>query len=234
MISFGGMSMIQYLIYLGILMLIPVWAQMRVRSTYSKYSEVGNSTGMTGAQTARKILDANGLYDVTVREVAGSLTDHYDPRDKSVNLSTDIYHGASIAGTAVSAHEVGHAIQDARDYTFMRVRSALVPVANLGSNLSYILILAGVFLGMMQLASLGVIFFAAAVLFQLVTLPVEFDASGRALKQIVSLGIVQESEQKQAKKVLSAAAMTYVAAALVSVMELIRFILMITVSNREE
>jgi Zn-dependent membrane protease YugP len=234
MISFGGMSMIQYLIYLGILMLIPVWAQMRVRSTYSKYSEVGNSTGMTGAQTARKILDANGLYDVTVREVAGSLTDHYDPRDKSVNLSTDIYHGASIAGTAVSAHEVGHAIQDARDYTFMRVRSALVPVANLGSNLSYILILAGVFLGMMQLASLGVIFFAAAVLFQLVTLPVEFDASGRALKQIVSLGIVQESEQKQAKKVLSAAAMTYVAAALVSVMELIRFILMITMSNREE
>ncbi|MET1249793.1 MULTISPECIES: zinc metallopeptidase [Sporolactobacillus] len=226
--------MIQYLIYLGILMLIPVWAQMRVRSTYSKYSEVGNSTGMTGAQTARKILDANGLYDVTVKEVAGSLTDHYDPRDKSVNLSTDIYHGASIAGTAVSAHEVGHAIQDARDYTFMRVRSALVPVANLGSNLSYILILAGVFLGMMQLASLGVIFFAAAVLFQLVTLPVEFDASGRALKQIVSLGIVQESEEKQAKKVLSAAAMTYVAAALVSVMELIRFILMITMSNREE
>lgn len=226
--------MIQYLIYLGILMLIPAWAQMRVRSTYSEYSEVGNSTGMTGAQTARKILDANGLYDVTVREVAGSLTDHYDPRNKSVNLSTDIYHGASIAGTAVSAHEVGHAIQDARNYTFMRVRSALVPVANLGSNLSYILIIAGVFLGMMQLASLGVIFFAVAVLFQLVTLPVEFDASGRALKQIVSLGIVQENEQKQAKKVLSAAAMTYVAAALVSVMELIRFILMITMSNREE
>ncbi|MCO7127023.1 zinc metallopeptidase [Sporolactobacillus shoreicorticis] len=226
--------MIQYLIYLGVLMLIPIWAQMRVRSTYSRYSEIGNSTGMTGAETARRILDANGLYDVTVREVSGSLTDHYDPRDKSVNLSTDIYHGASIAGTAVSAHEVGHAIQDAKDYTFMRVRSALVPVANLGSNLSYILILAGVFLGMMQLASLGVLFFAAAVLFQLVTLPVEFDASGRALKQIVSLGIVQESEQKQAKKVLSAAAMTYVAAALVSVMELIRFILMITMSNREE
>ncbi|MCQ2010106.1 MAG: zinc metallopeptidase [Sporolactobacillus sp.] len=226
--------MIQYLIYLGVLMLIPIWAQMRVRSTYSRYSEVGNSTGMTGAETARRILDANGLYDVTVREVAGSLTDHYDPRDKSVNLSTDIYHGASIAGTAVAAHEVGHAIQDAKDYTFMRVRSALVPVANLGSNLSYILILAGVFLGMMQLASIGVLFFAAAVLFQLVTLPVEFDASGRALKQIVSLGIVQEDEQKQAKKVLSAAAMTYVAAALVSLMELIRFILMITMSNREE
>ncbi|MCL1631825.1 zinc metallopeptidase [Sporolactobacillus sp. CPB3-1] len=226
--------MIQYLIYLGVLMLIPIWAQMRVRSTYSRYSEVRNSTGMTGAETARRILDANGLYDVTIREVPGSLTDHYDPRDKSVNLSSDIYHGASIAGTAVAAHEVGHAIQDAKDYTFMRVRSALVPVANLGSNLSYILILAGVFLGMMQLAALGVIFFAAAVLFQLVTLPVEFDASGRALKQIVSLGIVQNSEKKQAKKVLSAAAMTYVAAALVSMMELVRFILMITMSNREE
>ncbi|MCO7176747.1 zinc metallopeptidase [Sporolactobacillus kofuensis] len=226
--------MIQYLIYLAALMLIPLWAQMRVKSTYSRYSEVNNSTGMSGAQTARKILDENGLYDVTVREVAGSLTDHYDPRDKSVNLSTDIYHGASIAGTAVAAHEVGHAIQDANDYTFMRVRSALVPVANIGSNLSYILIIAGVILGAFQLATLGVIFFAAAVLFQLVTLPVEFDASGRALKQIVSLGIVQQDEQKQAKKVLSAAAMTYVAAALVSVMELIRFILMITMSNREE
>ncbi|BBN98929.1 zinc metallopeptidase [Sporolactobacillus terrae] len=226
--------MIQYLIYLGILMLIPMWAQMRVRSTYARYAEVSNSTGMTGAQTARRILDDNGLYDVTVREVAGSLTDHYDPRDKSINLSTDIYHGASIAGTAVAAHEVGHAIQDANDYTFMRVRSALVPVANLGSNLSYILILAGVFLGMFQLAALGVVFFAAAVLFQVVTLPVEFDASSRALKQIVSLGIVQENERPQAKKVLSAAAMTYVAAALVSVMELVRFILMITMSNREE
>ncbi|GEB76138.1 zinc metallopeptidase [Sporolactobacillus inulinus] len=226
--------MIQYLIYLGILMLIPMWAQMRVRSTYARYSEVSNSTGMTGAQTARRILDDNGLYDVTIREVAGSLTDHYDPRDKSINLSTDIYHGASIAGTAVAAHEVGHAIQDAKDYTFMRVRSALVPVANLGSNLSYILILAGVFLGMFQLAALGVVFFAAAVLFQIVTLPVEFDASGRALKQIVSLGIVQENERPQAKKVLSAAAMTYVAAALVSVMELVRFIMMITMSNREE
>ncbi|GAY75955.1 probable metal-dependent peptidase [Sporolactobacillus inulinus] len=192
--------MIQYLIYLGILMLIPMWAQMRVRSTYARYSEVSNSTGMTGAQTARRILDDNGLYDVTIREVAGSLTDHYDPRDKSINLSTDIYHGASIAGTAVAAHEVGHAIQDAKDYTFMRVRSALVPVANLGSNLSYILILAGVFLGMFQLAALGVVFFAAAVLFQIVTLPVEFDASGRALKQIVSLGIVQENERPQAKK----------------------------------
>ncbi|WP_139693914.1 zinc metallopeptidase [Sporolactobacillus terrae] len=226
--------MIQYLIYLGILMLIPMWAQMRVRSTYARYAEVSNSTGMTGAQTARRILDDNGLYDVTVREVAGSLTDHYDPRDKSINLSTDIYHGASIAGTAVAAHEVGHAIQDANDYMFMRVRSALVPVANLGSNLSYILILAGVFLGMFQLAALGVVFFAAAVLFQVVTLPVEFDASSRALKQIVSLGIVQENERPQAKKVLSAAAMTYVAAALVSVMELVRFILMITMSNREE
>ncbi|EST11730.1 zinc metallopeptidase [Sporolactobacillus laevolacticus] len=226
--------MIQYLIYLAVLMLIPLWAQMRVRSTYSQYSEVSNSTGMNGAQTARKILDANGLYDVTVKEVAGSLTDHYDPRDKSVNLSTDIYHGASIAGTAVAAHEVGHAIQDANDYTFMRVRSALVPVANLGSNLSYILIIAGMLFGALQLATLGVIFFAAAVLFQLVTLPVEFDASGRALKQIVSLGIVQDDEQKLARKVLSAAAMTYVAAALVSVMELVRFILMITMSNREE
>ncbi|TGA98122.1 zinc metallopeptidase [Sporolactobacillus shoreae] len=226
--------MIQYLVYMAVLLLIPLWAQMRVKSTYSKYAEVGNSTGMTGAQTARKILDDNGLYDVSVREVPGSLTDHYDPRDKSVNLSTDIYHGASIAGTAVAAHEVGHAIQDAKDYTFMRIRSALVPIANLGSNLSYFLIIAGFIFGAMQLATLGVIFFAAAVLFQLVTLPVEFDASGRALKQIVTLGIVQSDEQKDARKVLSAAAMTYVAAALVSALELVRFILMITMANNRE
>jgi Zn-dependent membrane protease YugP len=231
---YGGKSMLQYLIYMAILMLIPLWAQMRVKSTYARYAEVGNSTGMSGAQTARKILDENGLYDVTIREVQGSLTDHYDPRDKSVNLSSGIYHGVSIAGTAVAAHEVGHALQDAQDYTFMRIRSALVPVANLGSNLSYFLILAGFILGAMQLAMLGVFFFAAAVLFQLVTLPVEFDASGRALKQVVSLGIIQESERKGARKVLSAAAMTYVAAALVSAMELIRFILMITLANNRE
>lgn len=226
--------MIQYLIYMAVLLLIPLWAQMRVRSTYSKYAEVENSTGMTGAQTARKILDENGLYDVAVREVQGSLTDHYDPRDKTVNLSTDIYHGASIAGTAVAAHEVGHAIQDDKDYTFMRIRSSLVPVANLGSNLSYLLIIAGFIFGAMQLAILGVLFFAAAVLFQIVTLPVEFDASGRALKQIVTLGIVQEDERKGAKRVLSAAAMTYVAAALVSALELVRFILMIVMANNRE
>lgn len=226
--------MIQFLVYMAVLMLVPLWAQMRVKSTYSKYAQVENSTGMTGAQTARKILDDNGLYDVSVREVDGTLTDHYDPRDKSVNLSTDIYNSATISGTAVAAHEVGHAIQDANDYTFMRIRSALVPVANIGSNLSYFLILAGFLFGAMQLATLGVIFFAAAVLFQLVTLPVEFDASGRALKQIVNLGIVQDGEQKQARKVLSAAAMTYVAAALVSAMELVRFILMIALSNNRE
>ncbi|RYL93237.1 zinc metallopeptidase [Sporolactobacillus sp. Y61] len=226
--------MLQYLIYMAILLLIPLWAQMRVKSTYSRFAQVSNSTGLTGARTARKILDENGLYDVTVREVQGTLTDHYDPRDKSVNLSSDIYHSATISGTAVAAHEVGHAIQDANDYTFMRVRSALVPVANLGSNLSYFLIIAGFLFGAMQLATLGVIFFAAAVLFQLVTLPVEFDASGRALKQVVSLGIIQEDERRGAKKVLSAAAMTYVAAALVSAMELIRFILMIFLANNRE
>jgi Zn-dependent membrane protease YugP len=219
---------------MAILLLIPLWAQMRVKSTYSRFAQVSNSTGLTGARTARKILDENGLYDVTVREVQGTLTDHYDPRDKSVNLSSDIYHSATISGTAVAAHEVGHAIQDANDYTFMRVRSALVPVANLGSNLSYFLIIAGFLFGAMQLATLGVIFFAAAVLFQLVTLPVEFDASGRALKQVVSLGIIQEDERRGAKKVLSAAAMTYVAAALVSAMELIRFILMIFLANNRE
>lgn len=223
-----GMGIGQYLIYMVILMAIPIWAQSRVKKTYTKFSKVANSTGLNGAQVARRILDQNGLYNIDIQEVPGTLSDHYDPKAKAVRLSSGIYHGDSIAGTAVAAHEVGHAIQDANDYSPLRIRHALVPLANIGSNFSYVFIFVGFIFGFMQLALIGVIFFAVAVLFQLVTLPVEFNASSRALDQVVGLGIIQNDEEKKARKVLNAAALTYVAAALVAVMELLRFVMMLT------
>ncbi|KHE67142.1 zinc metallopeptidase [Halobacillus sp. BBL2006] len=216
----------EFLIYFALILIIPFWAQSKVKSTYKKYSRVATSSSMSGAEVARKILDDNGLYNVAVEEVRGKLSDHYDPRSKVVRLSSDNFHGRSAAGAAVAAHEVGHAIQDAQDYAFLRFRSALVPVASFGSNISFILIIAGFLMGMANLALVGIIFFSAAVLFQLVTLPVEFDASNRAMNQLVSTGIIRNDEERQTKKVLNAAAMTYVAAALVAVAELLRFILM--------
>lgn len=223
-----------YLIYFIIILLIPLYAQMRVRSAYSKYSQVYSTSGMTGAQVARRVLDANGLYDVAVEETPGHLSDHYDPRTKTVRLSTNNYYGQSVAGTAVAAHEVGHAIQDAKNYSFMRVRHTLVPVANLGSNMSWIFIMIGMFAGLSNMLLLGIVLMAAGVLFQVVTLPVEFDASSRAMKQIASLGIVSHSEETQARKVLNAAALTYVAAAAVAVFELLRLLLIYTGMQRSD
>ncbi|MFD1018471.1 zinc metallopeptidase [Thalassobacillus hwangdonensis] len=228
------MGLGSYLIYLALLILIPLWAQSRVKSTYKKYSKVGTSSHMTGAQVARKILDDNGLYDVRIEETRGKLTDHYDPRKKAVRLSTDNYHGSSMAASAIAAHEVGHAIQDAQDYAFLRFRHALVPVAGFGSNISIFLIIGGFIFGMMNLALLGIIFFAVAVLFQLVTLPVEFDASNRAMSQMVSTGVIRNDEERKTKKVLNAAALTYVAAALVAVAELLRFVLMFVGMNGDD
>ncbi|MGV3488103.1 MAG: zinc metallopeptidase [Tuberibacillus sp.] len=215
-----------YLLYFIIIMIIPLWAQARVKGTYNKYARVANETGYTGAQAARMILDQHGLYNVEIEEIGGRLTDHYDPRGKVLRLSSENYHGRSIAGVAVAAHEVGHAIQDKESYAPLRFRHALVPVANLGSNLSYIFIIIGMILHMTQLALLGIVFFAAAVLFQLVTLPVEFNASRRAMVQLADLGLIAGDERRSARKVLSAAALTYVAAALVAVLELFRFVLM--------
>lgn len=221
-----------FIIYFAIIILIPLFAQGKVKSTFNKYSKVASSTGMTGAQAARRILDDNGLYNVSVEEVQGQLSDHYDPRTKTVRLSTSNYHGHSLAGVAVAAHEVGHAIQDQQNYSFLRVRHALVPVANLGSNASWILIMIGIIASIPNLLLLGIIFMAAAVVFQLVTLPVEFNASSRAMKQVVSLGIIRNDEERDAKKVLNAAALTYVAAALVAVLELVRLVLMYTGMSR--
>lgn len=223
--------MMGFFIYLGLLIIIPLWAQAKVKSAYSKYSKMPTSSQMTGAEVARKILNDNGLFDVQIGQSKGTLSDHYDPRSKTVNLSEGNYHGRSMAASAVAAHEVGHAIQDQEDYAFMRFRSALVPVANFGSNLAFFLILGGIFLDMGGLFLVGIIFFSAAVLFQLVTLPVEFDASNRAMAQLVSGGIIRNDEERATKKVLNAAALTYVAAALVAVLELARFIMMFLASR---
>lgn len=227
------MSLGTLLIYFALLMVIPLWAQSRVKSTYRKYSKVATSSYMSGAEVARKILDENGLYDVQIEETKGTLTDHYDPRKKVVRLSSEIFHGRSMAASAVAAHEVGHAIQDAEEYAFLKFRTALVPAANFGSNTAIFIIIAGFLFGAMNLVLLGILFMAAAVLFQLVTLPVEFNASNRAMAQLVTTGIIRNNEERETKKVLDAAALTYVAAALVAVAELIRFILMFVAANNE-
>lgn len=225
------MSIGTYLIYFALLLIIPMWAQMKVKSTYKKYSQIAISSHMTGAQVARKILDDNGLYDVQIEEVKGVLSDHYDPRQKVVRLSSGNFHGHSMAAAAVGAHEVGHAIQDAEEYGFLKFRTALVPLASFGSGSAIWIILIGFIFGMMNLVLVGIVFMAFAVLFQLVTLPVEFNASSRAMDQLVMTGIIQNSEERETKKVLDAAALTYVAAALVAVAELIRFILIFANSN---
>lgn len=226
--------MLSFLIYFAIISIIPIWASMRVNKTFKQYSQLASSTGVTGYEVARRILDTNGLYDVQIEETKGVLSDHYDPRSKVVRLSSDNYHGHSLAAIAVSAHECGHALQDQEEYAFLRFRSALVPVANIGSNFSWILLIAGFLMGMANLALLGIIFMAAAVLFQFVTLPVEFNASNRAMNQVVELGMIRNDEERGAKKVLSAAAMTYVAAAAIALIELLRFVLMFIGMNNDD
>ncbi|PIC81218.1 Zn-dependent protease [Sporosarcina sp. P18a] len=216
-------------IYFGIILLLPIYAQFKVKSTYKKYSKIRSTSGMTGAQVARLILDQNGLHDVKVVESQGFLTDHYNPLTKIVALSTSNYHESSVAGTAVAAHEVGHAIQDKEAYSFLRFRHRLAPVASLTSNASWVFIMIGIiFSSMNSLLGIGILLMAVGVLFQIVTLPVEFNASSRAMDQIIQLGIIRNDEEPQAKKVLSAAAMTYVAATAVAVLELVRLILIFT------
>lgn len=222
------------LIYFALIILVPLWAQFKVKSAYAKYSKVASSSHIRGAEVARKILDANGLFHVGVEETRGHLTDHYDPRVKTVRLSSENYHGHSVAAAAIAAHEVGHAIQDDQGYAFLRFRHALVPVANLGSNLSWILIMVGIFAQISGLLLLGIVFMAAAVVFQVVTLPVEFNASNRAMDQVVSMGIIRNDEERETKRVLDAAALTYVAAAAVAVLELVRLVLIYTGMTRSE
>lgn len=226
------MGMGGYIIYFILLLIIPIWAQFKLKRTYKKYSKIRSTSGHTGAQVARTILDANNLQDVKVVESRGMLSDHYNPLTKVVALSSHNYHEASVAGTAVAAHEVGHAIQDAEDYSFLRLRHRLVPIVNISSNMSWVFIMIGFFSAWSGALLIGIILLAAGVVFQLVTLPVEFNASNRAMDQLLSHNIIRNEEERDAKKVLSAAAMTYVAATAVAVLELGRLILIYTSMNR--
>ncbi|MBW4521374.1 MAG: zinc metallopeptidase [Scytolyngbya sp. HA4215-MV1] len=209
-------------------MVLMFWAQNRVQSTYRKYANVRSSMGMTGAEVAETILKRMGVNDVRVEPVAGELTDHYDPSAKAVRLSEVVYGSDSLAAAAVAAHECGHVLQDVRGYKPMNVRAALVPAANLGSNIGPMLVIAGLFLGSLGglFINIGIVLFIAVILFHLVTLPVEFDASNRALKIIDNLGILQGEENQAARKVLNAAAFTYVATALYSVLQLVQLLML--------
>lgn len=207
--------------------IISLIAQWRVNSAFSKYSRVASMSGMTGAQAARMILQSNGINDVSVQRISGKLTDHYNPSTKVLNLSESVYGSTSVAAIGVAAHECGHAIQHARGYFPLSLRTALVPVANIGSQLSWVFIIVGAILSFNQtLITIGIIMFSAAVLFQLVTLPVEFNASARALEQLESNGILYRDEVSQTRKVLSAAALTYVAAASTAILQLLRLIIL--------
>lgn len=207
-----------------------MYAQFKVSSTTSRYLRVNSKRGYTGERTARAILDSNGLYKVNIEMVRGRLSDHYDPRSNTVRLSQDVYYGTSITSVAVAAHECGHAIQHAKGYAPLNLRSSLVPVVNFASNASWLLIALGFFMGG-PLLKLGILLFSASVLFQIVTLPVEFNASSRALVQLENMGILEGKEVGQSRKVLTAAALTYVAAALTSVLQLLR---LIAISQRND
>lgn len=214
--------------------LISLFAQLLVNSRFSKYSRVRSRSGMTGAQAAERILQSQGIYDVAIQRVSGKLTDHYDPRNKTLNLSDAVYASTSVAAVGVAAHECGHAIQHARGYAPLSFRSALVPVANIGSQLSWLFIILGIFFGGSHtLIMIGILMFSAAVLFQLVTLPVEFNASGRALKLLSETGILQKDEVSDTRKVLSAAALTYVAAATTAVLQLLRLLRLFGGNDRD-
>lgn len=201
-------------------------ASANVNGTYRKYNKVGNSRRMTGAQVADRILQEAGLGNIRIEHISGELTDHYDPRSKVLRLSDSVYGSTSIAAAGVAAHECGHAIQDKVNYVPIRLRNAIVPVVNLGSNLSWPIILIGLILGMPRLLQFGIILFSLTLLFQIVTLPVEFNASRRALNILEERGILAQEEMRGARKVLGAAAMTYVTAVISTLLQLLRLVLL--------
>jgi len=216
-----------FLVLIGVV--LSLLASGKVKSTFSRYSQVRNSRGLTGAQTAEQVLHTAGIYDVRIEHVGGNLTDHYDPRTKVLRLSDSVYGQTSVAAVGVAAHECGHAIQHARGYAPLKLRSTLVPVANFGAKLAWPLIIFGLFIrgeSSTLLINAGIIAFLAAVVFQLVTLPVEFNASNRAIRMLADSGMMYGEEIKGAKKVLSAAALTYVASAATAILQLLRILIL--------
>lgn len=211
--------------------LITITAQIFVNGSYSKTRKIKNKHNLTGEEVARTILDKNGLRNIQIEEVHSTLGDHYDPTTKTVRLSSDIYHNTSIASASVAAHECGHAIQDKDDYTFLRIRHALIPVVNFSSYAGYIAIVIGCIFSSINLIWVGILMEIIILLFQLVTLPVEFNASSRALKQLEELNLLEKSEIKYSRKMLGAAAMTYVASVAAAVLEILRLLLIFNKNN---
>ena len=230
--GFYGFDPTYLLVVMGAL--LSMWASARVNGTFQKYSQVRSRTGMTGAEAARQLLHSQGIYDVTVQAVRGQLTDHYDPRTKTVNLSEPVYASSSVSAIGVAAHECGHAIQDHVGYAPLRLRAAFVPVANLGSTLSWPLILLGLVIGLTPFIQVGIWMFVLALLFQVITLPVEFNASGRAVQLLGQLGILQGQEVADTRRVLGAAALTYVAAVAASVLQLLRLLVLFGGRRRDD
>ncbi|HEX6384987.1 MAG TPA: zinc metallopeptidase [Anaerolineae bacterium] len=214
-------------------LLLGLFAQARVKGAFNKYAKVRTLRSVTGAEVARSLLDSQGLYDIAVEETKGFLSDHYDPRSKVLRLSPEVYRTPSVAAAGVAAHETGHAFQDAGGYFPLQIRSALVPAAQFGSSLAPWLFIAGLLLNFTTLAWVGVILFAAAVVFTLVTLPVEFDASSRAKRLLQSQGVLIGDEMQGVNKVLNAAAWTYVAAAVSAIGQLLYFVLLLTGGRRD-
>lgn len=208
-----------------LIIIIPLLAQLKIQSSYNRYKRVENNKKKSGFEVAREILDKNGLEDIYIVEIKGELTDHYDPTKKVVRLSTDIFHGETIAAAAVAAHECGHAIQDKESYPFLKIRSAIYPVVNVATSISYYIILLGFLMQAFRLIYLGIALTCCGLLFQVVTLPVEFDASRRALEKLQDYKIIDNSEFAGAKEVLTAAALTYVAGVLASMLQIFRLIL---------
>lgn len=214
--------------------LFGLYAQMKVSSTFSKYQSVQSSRGVTGAQAARRILDDNGLYDVAVVKICGNLTDNFNPKTRTVSLSDSVYGSASVAAIGVAAHECGHAVQHATGYTPIKIRSALVPVTNFGSSAGFVILLVGMLFGSYPIAMLGVLLYSLMAVFQAVTLPVEFNASKRALATLEASGMLVGEELKMSRSVLSAAAMTYVAALVSSLATILRLLLIVGSSRRRD
>jgi Zn-dependent membrane protease YugP len=213
-----------YFVFIGPALLLSLWASFRTKSAFSKYSRVPTATGQTGADAAARVLASAGLQDVRILRARGMLTDHYNPANRTLNLSEGVYDSRSVAAVGVAAHEAGHAIQHAEHYKPLWLRSLLVPTASIGSNLGYIIMLIGLFMASQNMVLVGAVLFSAVLLFQVVTLPVEFDASRRAKVMLVEHGIITGSERQGVDRVLNAAALTYVAAAVSSLMTLLYFL----------
>lgn len=230
--GYGG-GYYSYLIYMLPAFLLAMFAQMNVTSTFNRYSNVFSQRGLTGAQVARRILDQNGLYGVRIEQIEGKLSDHYDPRAKVVRLSMGVYNSTSVASIGVAAHETGHAVQHSVGYMPLKLRNAIIPITQFGSSISIWLVIIGLMI-FPAIAYLGIALFSVAVLFQLITLPVEFNASARALKTLEADNILYDTELRDARKVLRAAALTYVAATVVAFLQLFRLIAMVSGNSRRD